>query len=154
MTLRAKPMRLKTANALIDDWHRHHEPVIGHRFSIAVVDEFGTVHGAVVVGRPVSRELDPEEIAEVSRLVTDGTKNACSLLYAAAARACRAMGFLKIQTYILDTEPGTSLRAAGWKFEGMTATKSRQWTGTNGKPRRSDQPTQPKQRWSRTLNRR
>lgn len=57
-------------------------------------------------------------IAEVSRLATDGTRNACSILYAAAARACDAMGFDSIQTYTLPEEGGASLRAAGWTCEG------------------------------------
>lgn len=62
----------------------------------------------------------PTEVLEVTRLCTDGTPNACSMLYAACARAAQAMGFYKIQTYILDTEPGTSLKAAGWEDEGPT----------------------------------
>jgi hypothetical protein len=60
------------------------------------------------------------------------------------------MGFKKIQTYILESEDGTSLRAAGWEYEYTTA--GGQWTGTNGKPRRTDQPTEPKELWSKQLN--
>ena len=59
---------------------------------------------------PVSRYLDDGHTLEVNRLCTDGTKNACSFLYAAAWRAARAMGYRKIVTYILDTESGASLR--------------------------------------------
>jgi hypothetical protein len=59
------------------------------------------------------------------------------------------MGFDKIQTYILDTEEGTSLRAAGWKYEATTA--GGQWVHTGGKPRRTDQPTCPKHRYARIL---
>lgn len=103
-----------------------------------------------MVGRPVARGCDPDTIAEVTRLATDGTRNACSFLYSAAARACQAMGFTKIQTYILDTEDGTSLRAAGWKYEATTA--GGQWKVAGGKPRRTDQPTCPKHRYSRVLN--
>jgi hypothetical protein len=88
-------------------------------------------------------------VAEVTRLVTDGTKNACSILYASAARACKAMGYEYIQTYILEDELGTSLKASGWRFDGMTA--GGQWTGTDGKARRTDQPTCPKQRWVKDL---
>ena len=152
MKLRIVPLTLRQANDLVVAWHRHHDSTMGHRFSIGVIDERGELHGAVIVGRPVARALDFSEVAEVTRLVTDGTPNACSMLYAAAARACRAMGYRRIQTYILDTEPGTSLRAAGWFDEGLTATKPRQWTGTNGKPRRTDQPTQPKRRWALALS--
>jgi hypothetical protein len=92
--------------------------------------------------------VDPYRVAEVVRLVTDGTKNACSFLYSASARVAREMGFLKIQTYILDSESGISLRAAGWSKE--TDTSGGQWVHTAG-PRRTDQPTVPKQRWAKVL---
>jgi hypothetical protein len=150
--LRVRPATFREMNALVASLHRHHKPVQGHRFSLAVEDESGTVHGACSVGRPVSRELDPYCVAEVSRLVTDGTKNACSILYAAAARACQAMGFIRIQTYILDSEPGTSLKAAGWCFDGMTAGGS--WASSKKfaeQGRRNDQPMCPKQRWIKNL---
>lgn len=81
--------------------------------------------------------------------MTDGTKNACSILYAAAARACKAMGFKSIQTYILQDELGTSLKASGWVKVADTA--GGQWKHTSG-PRRTDQPTEPKQRWEKELN--
>ncbi len=113
-------MTLRQANAFVEALHRHHKPSRGHRFSIGC-EVGGRLVGAVIVGRPVSRGCDPWRTAEVARLVTDGTKNACSFLYSAAARACSEMGFDKIQTYILDTEPGTSLRAAGWSLAGVTA---------------------------------
>ena len=82
----------------------------------------------------------PRDVLEVVRLVTDGTSNACSILYAAAARAGRAMGYRRIQTYILGTEPGVSLRAAGWSDEGLAG--GGQWKHADGRPRRTDQPTE------------
>lgn len=72
------------------------------------------------------------------------------MLYAAAARAAKALGFERIQTYILDEEPGTSLKAAGWQYEGQAG--GGQWKHTDGKPRRTDQPTSIKGRWALTLN--
>jgi hypothetical protein len=92
----------------------------------------------------------PRAVLEVVRLVTDGTPNACSMLYAAAARAGKALGFERIQTYILDTETGTSLVASGWQYEGVAG--GGQWKHTDGKPRRTDQPTGMKGRWAKTLN--
>jgi len=149
--LRVLPIELEEANRLVAAWHRHHQPVQGHRFSIGVVDEDGALHGACVVGRPVARLAGtPRTLVEVTRLVTDGTANACSMLYAAAARSAQAMGFERIQTYILEEESGTSLRASGWTYEG--AAGGGQWKHTDGKPRRADQPTTLKGRWSRTLN--
>lgn len=147
--MRARPLTLKQANAFIEQHHRHHKPVRGHRFSIAV-EKDGRLCGVAVVGRPVARMCDPYHVAEVTRLATDGTKNGCTFLYAACARAAQAMGFDKIQTYILESEPGTSLRAAGWVFEACT--DGGHWTHTDGKPRRSDQPEGPKQRWAKYFN--
>ena len=111
--------------------------------------------GVVVVGRPVARMLDSGLTAEVTRLATNGTKNACSILYAAAARAAEAMGYTKIQTYILASEPGTSLKAAGWVCEGET--EGGQWDYTTaprdlfGNTRRTDQPVGPKRRYAKTF---
>ena len=87
----------------------------------------GRLVGVAIVGRPVSRYLDDGLTLEVNRLCTTGEKNACSMLYAAAARAAKAMGYRKIITYTLDTEPGTSLRAAGWVCAGSAGGK--RWTG-------------------------
>lgn len=147
MRLFVVPIELSEANAAIAAWHRHHQPVVGHRFSIGAVDSDGSLHGVAVVGRPVARLAGhPRDVAEVTRLATDGTRNACSILYAAAARACRAMGFRRIQTYTLETESGASLRAAGWVHDGCAG--GGQWKHTDGRPRRTDQPTGPKSRWS------
>ncbi len=152
MTLTVLPVELKEANEFISVLHRHHAPVIGHRFSIGCVDETGLLHGVCIVGRPVARLAGlPRDVAEVTRLATDGTYNACSILYSAAARACKAMGFTRIQTYTLPIEGGASLRASGWKNEGDAG--GGQWKHTDGKPRRTDQPTEVKTRWALHFNR-
>ena len=149
--LHVVPLELAEANRLVDQWHRHHQPSQGHRFSIGVMDPAGMLHGAAIVGRPVARLAgSPRDVLEVVRLVTDGTPNACSILYAAAARAGLALGYRRIQTYILDDEPGTTLRAAGWTDEDGTRVRG-QWEHTDGKPRRDDQPTAAKRRWSKSL---
>lgn len=142
------PLTLKQANELVASLHRHHKPAVGHRFSIGVQDGDRLV-GAAIVGRPVARMCDQYRIAEVTRLVTDGTKNACSMLYSASARAATAMGFEKIQTYILASEPGTSLKASGWELEAETSGGN--WNHSWRKGRREDQPMERKQRWSRRL---
>ena len=135
---------------MVARWHRHHKPVQGHRFSIGVSDN-GRLCGAVSVGRPVARNGgNPKEVLEVTRLVTDGTKNACSFLYSAAARVGKELGYKKIQTYILEDEAGTSLIAAGWMCEDNSCGGG-QWKHTDGKPRRTDQPIGKKQRWVKWL---
>lgn len=113
--MQIKPIFQKAAFRFIDDHHRHHSKPVGSIFQIAL-EKDGSVLGVAVVGRPVARELDYTTTCEVIRLCTDGTKNACSRLYAACARIAREMGYKKIITYILVTEPGTSLRATGWNF--------------------------------------
>jgi hypothetical protein len=143
-----RPSELKDANAFIEKHHRHHKKVIGHRFSLGVWDDDILLVGVAIVGRPVARGCNPREILEVTRLCTDGTKNACSILYAAAARAGREMGYRKVQTYILDSESGTTLVAAGWSREATT--RGGEWKHSAG-PRRTDQPTCPKARWAKEL---
>lgn len=144
------PLELAEANRLVAQWHRHHQPSQGHRFSLGVIDNDGHLHGAAIVGRPVARLAgSPRDVLEVVRLVTDGTQNACSILYAAAARAGLSMGYRRIQTYILDDEPGVTLVAAGWTCEGEAG--GGQWKHTDGKARRTDQPTGVKSRWAKQL---
>lgn len=146
--MRVVPLTLKQANDLVSRLHRHHKPAQGHRFSLGVAHN-GMLIGAAIVGRPVARGCDPYAVAEVTRLVTDGTPNACSMLYGAAARAAQAMGFDRIQTYVLDTEPATSLRASGWRLDGMTAGGDWNHSAQYAGKRRTDQPQTPKQRWVR-----
>ena len=141
------PVSLKEANAFVAAHHRHHKPVTGHKFSIGCAAE-GRLVGVAIVGRPVSRYLDNGLTLEVTRLCTTGEKNACSMLYGAAARAARAMGYQKIITYTLDTEPGTSLRAAGWQCAGPAG--GERWTGKR-RPAADLYPPQKKLRYEKQL---
>jgi hypothetical protein len=111
------PITLADANAFVQRLHRHHPPVVGHKFSLAAV-KGGQVVGVAIIGRPVSRVRDDGLTLEVTRLCTDGTRNACSFLYGAAARATFALGYRRIGTYTLPSEGGASLRAAGWQLVG------------------------------------
>lgn len=151
MALKVKPLTLKQANEAVASLHRHHKPARGHRFSLGVYDG-ERLCGAAVVGRPVAREIPQYQVAEVTRLVTDGTRNACSILYSSAARACAAMGFESIGTYILAAEKGTSLRAAGWVFVRLTTGGDWNHSEKNKGTRRVDQPMGPKQYWQKALN--
>ena len=142
------PLELRDLNALVSGLHRHHKPVQGHRFSIGV-EHGGKVVGGASVGRPTARMTNQRKVLEVTRLVTDGTKNACSALYSAAARIGKELGYEHIQTFILASESGTSLRAAGWKFEQESG--GGDWTRESKPNRRQDQPQCPKQRWGKKL---
>ena len=129
--LELTPVSLAQANEFVEKHHRHHKGVRGHKFSIGCSLD-GELVGVVIVGRPVSRYLDDGNTLEVNRLCTTGVKNACSILYAASARAAKAMGYMKIITYILESENGGSLRASGWKCVGRAGGK--QWTGARKPP--------------------
>jgi hypothetical protein len=112
--LRIIPLDLRTANAYVATHHRHNRPTNGHKFSVGVMDGTGNLTGVCICGKPIARKLDDGKTLEVRRVCTDGTRNACSILYGAAARIAREMGYAKIITYTLQSEPGTSLRASGW----------------------------------------
>lgn len=134
------PLDLAEANAFVAEHHRHHKPVVGHKFSLGAVAAEKIV-GVAIVGRPVSRRRDDGMTLEVTRLCTDGTKNACSFLYGACARAAFALGFRRIGTYILKSESGTSLSAAGWRMIGETPGKS--WS-VPSRPRVDTHPLEPR----------
>jgi hypothetical protein len=149
MSMKIVPIELKEANAFIESLHRHHKPVQGHRFSIGVTKD-GALVGVATVGRPVARLTPAKEVLEVTRLCTDGTKNACSALYSAAARVGKELGYKKIQSFILDIENGASLKASGWVLESISS--GGQWKHTDGKKRRTDQPTCQKHKYAKILN--
>lgn len=138
------PLTLREANAFVAEHHRHHKPARGCRFCLGLVDELGQLRGVAIVGRPMARMIDQGKVCEVVRLATDGTQNACSMLYGACRRVAREMGFERVITYILESEPGTSLKAAGWTRAGETAggTWSRPSRGRDDK-----HPLEPKVRW-------
>ena len=140
MTLEIVPIDFSEASAFIERFHRHHKAPVGHKFSLGLSDGEKIV-GVATIGRPVARMLDDGWTLEVNRLCTDGTPNACSKLYAAAWRVSKNMGYRKLITYILDTESGVSLSAAGWKCIGKRGGGS--WS-VPSRPRVDKHPTQGK----------
>jgi hypothetical protein len=148
MTLILHPLSIQDANALVKRWHRHHRPVLSGLFAVGIArsgDEEPC--GAAIVGRPVARMLQDGWTAEVTRCVTDGTPHACSKLYGAAWRACRALGYRRLITYVLNTESGTSLVAAGWKCVGECGGGS--WS-VPSRPRVDRHPLQRKLRFEKS----
>lgn len=141
MTLR--PISVRAASAFVTQHHRHHDAPQGAKFALSAWAD-GQLVGVAMVGRPVSRRLDDGLTAEVIRVATDGTRNACSFLYGAAKRAAQAMGYRKVLTYTLEEEGGASLRAVGWHRVGVAGGGS--WS-VPSRPRVDHHPTQPKIRW-------
>lgn len=117
VALELQPIDFDEACAFVAEHHRHHKPPRGHKFSVAVSDGAKVV-GVAMVGRPVARNSDDGWTLEVNRVATDGTRNACSMLYRAAWRAASAMGYKRLITYTLPSEGGASLRAAGARLVG------------------------------------
>lgn len=124
--LKLKPCTFRQAQDFVRENHRHNKPPVGHKFSIAVYDG-EKLCGVVMVGRPIGRYLDDGETLEVNRCCTDGTRNACTMLYGAAWRAAKALGYKRIITYTLKSENGASLRASGWMCDGEAG--GTHWTG-------------------------
>ncbi len=144
-----KPISVKHASSFVRANHRHHDAPQGAKFALAAWHG-GELVGVAMVGRPVSRMLDDGMTAEVIRVATDGTPNACSFLYGAAKRAAQAMGYRKVVTYTLAEESGASLRAVGWDRIGVAGGGS--WS-RKARTRTDHHPIQTKIRWECLINR-
>jgi hypothetical protein len=147
---------LGLAKDFVREHHRHCPPPVGWRFGAGIKNGSELI-GVVMVGRPVARMLDASKIVEVNRLCVRNDVapalvwNACSMLYAWAAREARKRGFQKIITYTLEDEAGTSLRAAGWQIEHTTRGGS--WN-TPSRARVDKTVTSVKNRWSPAIGQR
>lgn len=137
------PCDLDMANAFVALFHRHNKPVTGAKFCLAVVDEQNKLRGVAIVGRPVARLLQDGFTLEVNRVASDGCPNACSILYAAARKVTFDLGYVKLITYTLQSESGSSMRGAGWKI-------TKETKGNNGwgnRPNRQEQEVSKEDKW-------
>jgi hypothetical protein len=143
-SLELVPVDVAEACAFIRTHHRHHIPPVGHKAAIAVADA-GTIRGVAVLGRPVARHLDNGWTLEVTRVATDGARNACSKLYGACWRLAQTLGYRRLITYTLASESGSSLRAVGWRSYEVPRTEY-SWS-CKSRPRVDKHPLQSKIRW-------
>lgn len=141
-----RPITFREACDFVNRHHRHHGATIGCKFCIGLFRD-GEMVGCAVNGRPVSRILDDKLTCEINRLCTDGTKNACSMLYGASCRVAKAMGYKRIITYTLKSENGSSLRASNFVCDGEAG--GIKWTGVRDRGQKI--PPEMKVRWSRSL---
>ena len=141
--LRHARIEFGDAAAFVSEHHRHHTPPVGHLFSLGAY-EGDRLCGVAIVGRPVARHRDDGLTAEITRLCTDGTRNACSFLLGRCAKAAMALGFRRIGTYTLGSEGGSSLRGAGWRVVSETAGGS--WSRPS-RAREDKHPTEQKLLW-------
>jgi len=147
VSLSLRPIRQRDAFAFVRQNHRHNTPPRGSVFQVAVVDEDGDVVAVAIAGRPTARMLDDGETLEVLRVCSTGARNACSMLYGACQRAGHALGYRKVITYTLASEPGSSLRGAGYQLE-LFLPESAGWDRPS-RPRPGDpSPRGAKMRWS------
>lgn len=137
------PIHFDEARAFIEQHHRHRRPPTSAKFPLAVSDGKRVV-GVATCGRPVARGLDDGWTLEVTRVATDGTRNACSFLYRLAWRIARELGYRRVVTYTLDEESGASLRGAGFKIVGEV--RARSWS-CSARPRVDKYPKQRKISW-------
>lgn len=144
--LRHERIEFSKAAEFVSLHHRHHTPPIGHLFSLAAYEN-DLICGVAIVGRPVSRHKDDGLTAEITRLCTDGTKDASSFLLGKCAKAVFALGFHKIGTYTLARESGASLRGAGWILIGERGGGS--WSSPS-RPRIDKHPIETKLLWELT----
>lgn len=142
--LHVLPVTLRDARAYVNAHHRHLRAPAGAKLATGVRDDRQRLRGVAVLGRPVARRLDNGSTIEVTRVATDGCRNACSALYGAAARIAKALGYACALTYTLASETGTSVRAAGWRPKGVS--RGGAWS-RRARTRRDLQPLGPKQRW-------
>jgi hypothetical protein len=137
------PVSRDVAAKFIREHHRHLRPPPGWLFGVQLLDEDGRVIGIGCAGRPC-RLLQDGATAEITRIATLGTPNACSALYAPLRRAAAALGYRRVYTYTRADEPGISVRAAGFVFDGPAG------GGEFDRPSRRRNPVDdpsPKHRW-------
>jgi hypothetical protein len=113
--LHTVPVSFADACEFVAAWHRHHNPPVGHKFSLGVATEDEVLRGVAIVGRPLARHFDNGRTLEVLRAATDGTPNVNSKLYGEAWNVAKSLGYLRLITYTQAGESGASLRGAGYR---------------------------------------
>ena len=142
-----RPVTVKAASAWIRETHRHLPNLQGGLFAVAVYSG-DQMRGVAVAGNPARVWQGTGRIV-ISRVATEGTPNACSMLYGAICRAAKALGYREAWTYTLAEEPGTSLRAAGFQDMGMT--RAEEWSRPS-RARAGAVRADSKRRWMRKLS--
>jgi len=140
------PVTFKYAKEFVCNYHRHNPNVVGCKFAIGCIDE-NVMVGVAICGRPVSRYLDDGKTLEINRVCTNGTANACSMLYGACCRIAKEMGYERVITYTLQSETGASVKASNFICDGEAG--GTHWTGKRDKGQNI--PHEMKVRWHRDL---
>lgn len=153
-----RPITLAEARRYVAEVHRHNDPPQGWIVGVGI-ERDGQLTGVGILGRPVGRGSQDGRTAEITRVATEGDRNACSFLYGALCRVAAGLGYSKVITYTLAEEPGTSLLAAGFELDAELQPRpawdytgqARYQTDLFGNERR---PAGAKKRWVRHLRQR
>lgn len=145
MSLDLQPMPVRAACDEVRILHRHLPRVIGGLFACALWAD-GRRVAVAIASLPKARQSCDGFTIEIARLASDGHENACSRLYGALCRAAAAIGYRRAITFTRLDEPGTSLRAAGFREDQITREQS--WDRPSRS--RSAEPSQVR-RWVRDL---
>ncbi len=146
-SLRIKPITVKAAKVWVRELHRHLPELQGGLFAAQCVDENENTVGVAIAGNP-PRVWQGTGRLVISRVATDGSRNACSILYGSLCRAAKALGYREVWTYTLSSEPGTSLIASG--FTDMGWTDGGEWSRASRVRKPAIRPEK-KRRWRRML---
>jgi hypothetical protein len=150
------PVSWAQAREFIAQHHEHCAAPVGWRFGAAVRNGHQVI-GVITVGNPVARAFAGRGVVEVNRLcvrrdIASGLAwNACSLLYGWAAREAKRRGFWRVITYTLNSEPGITLRAAGWSVDVQVPARRTGWDTATRRRDASRTPNVGKTRWAREL---
>lgn len=118
--IRLVPITQKAAKAWVTTTHRHLPAPVGDLYRVGLEVQ-GQLVAVGIAGRPC-RLLQDGRTVELTRIASTAQVdvNACSRLYGALRRIGDNMGYARYVTYTMEGEPGTSLRAAGFHFDGYT----------------------------------
>lgn len=154
--LTTAPTTIKFAKKWNANTHRRLPAIQGALWAVRAMRGSDVV-GVAIVARP-ARAIDDGSVLVVARVACleddeseSKNKGACSILYAACARAARGMGASDLLTYTHLDEPGISLNAAGWLRCGLSKGGEH---SRKSRPRRAAVDAKPKQRWCAPWSRR
>lgn len=109
------PVSQLEARRFIRDHHRHSKPPRAMICAVGL-EQDGKLLGVGSLERPKAQKLCDGLTVEISRVCTQGAVNGCSRLYGALCRVAAALGYRRVVTYTLKTEPGHSLKASGFQM--------------------------------------
>lgn len=143
-TIDIVPISQKAARLWVRETHRHLDAPRGDLFRVCLKVN-GDLQAVGMAGRPC-RSLQDGRTAEILRIASIAyiEVNACSRLYSALIQAARYLGYRRFVTYTLLGEPGTSLRAFGFEFDGFT--DGGEWDRPS-RARKLAADSSPKRRW-------